>query len=95
MSLADEYAVVFGAGEVLLSLDDAVVLADGVIEHHADPLPGGELRRPDKSDGADGILARDLHAVPDLHRRHFLDFILRASTDSFTAERAKQDREKF
>ena len=68
MALADENAVVFRAGEVLLSLDDAVVFALRFIEHHADPLAGGELRRTDEGYGAHGILARDLHAVPDSHR---------------------------
>jgi len=68
--LADEYAVIVGAGEVLFALNDAVVLADGFVEHHADPFAGGELGGADKGHRADGIsLAGNLDSMTHFHRR--------------------------
>ena len=65
--LTDENAVIVGASKVFLALNDAIILADGIVQDYADPFAGGELRGPDEGYRADRILARDLHTVAHLH----------------------------
>lgn len=68
LRLPDKDAVVLLAGEVALALHRAVVLALGLVQDHAHPLPGGEKRVSDVGHRAALSLPDHLHQGAHLHR---------------------------
>lgn len=67
LRLPDKDAVVLLAGEVTLALHRAVVLAFGLVQDHAHPLPGGEERVSNVGHRAALPLPDHLHQGAHLH----------------------------
>lgn len=68
LRLPDKDAVVLLAGEVAFALHRAVVLALGLVQDHAHPLPGGKKRVSDVGHRAALSLPDHLHQGAHLHR---------------------------